>query len=288
MDSIPAFVYNIRLELLPAAVTSKSCGVRIPMAKKSPLPIWVLNLKQDTHRLRFMRKQAKALKLAFSVVEAMDGNRLTDGDWSLYSKERALQVSGRELTPGEVGCALSHARMWERMVRGNIPEVLIFEDDILIGDALPRILEHRSRFPKDWEMVNFSTDAPQEPFGPFLTGIYRASRHKDWADRASAYLLNVNGARKLLEHVYPIGHTADGLTWRTDITGLVSYGVYPRVVILSDLESSIWTRGEIRPPGFATRKYREFLAMGRAVAVFFGVAPLIRKIRNRMRPAHRL
>lgn len=253
------------------------------MTKKSPLPIWVLNLKQDTHRLRFMRKQLKALKLAFSVVEALDGNRLTAKDWSLYSKGRALQVSGRELTPGEIGCALSHARMWERIVHGHIPEVLIFEDDVLIGEALPRILEKRSHLPKDWELINFSTDAPQDPFGPFLTGIYRASRHEDWADRASAYLLNIKGARRLLEHAYPIGHTADGLTWRTDITGLISYGVYPRVVILSDLESSIWKRGEIRPPRFLTRKRREFAAMGRAILVFFGLAGLFRRVKELLR-----
>jgi glycosyl transferase family 25 len=252
------------------------------MAKKSPLPVWVLNLKQDKHRLRFMQRQLRNLRLEFTVVKAVNGNLLTSEEWNRYSKKKAIRVSGRELTPGEVGCALSHARMWERMDRENLREVLILEDDVLISEALPRILAKRSRLPKDWEMVNFSTDAPQEPFGRFLTDIYRASRHKDWADRSSAYLLRLRGARKLLQHVYPIGHTADGLTWRTDITGLVSYGIYPRVVILSELDSSIWSEGGIRPPGFATRKYREFLAMGRATAVFFGMAPLIRKIRNRI------
>jgi glycosyl transferase family 25 len=247
---------------------------------KSIPPIWVLNLKTDTHRLRFMRKQLRALHLPFQRIEAVDGSVLTSEERGLYSKANALQYSRRELTPGEIGCALSHARMWERMIREKIREVLIFEDDVLIGDALPRILAKRSRLPKDWEMINFSTDAPQEPFGRFLTDIYRASRHKDWADRSSAYLLRLRGARKLLQHVYPIGHTADGLTWRTDITGLVSYGIYPRVVILSELDSSIWSEGGIRPPGFAARKYREFLAMGQAASVFFGLTPLIRKIKD--------
>jgi glycosyl transferase family 25 len=245
---------------------------------KSQLPIWVLNLKTDKRRLRFMQKQLRALKLDFTVVEALDGSRLSPDDWKLYSKEKALKFSKRELTPGELGCALSHARMWERIVRENIPEVLIFEDDVLIGGAFPAILDHRDRFPVDWELINFSTDAPQEPFGKFITDIYRVSRHKDWADRASAYLINSKGAKKLLNHAYPIGHTADGLTWRTDITGVVSYGVYPRVVILSDLDSSIWSRGEISQPSWATRKHKEFIFMMKTISRFFGISQLFNEL----------
>jgi glycosyl transferase family 25 len=250
------------------------------MKKMPDLPIWVLNLKKDKYRLRFMTKQLRALKLNFTVVEALDGSRLSPDDWKLYSKDQALKFSKRELIPGEIGCALSHARMWERIVREDIREVLIFEDDVLIGGALPAILAHRNRLPGNWELINFSTDAPQEPFGKFITDIYRASRHKDWADRASAYLLNSKGAKKLLDQAYPIGHTADGLTWRTDITGVVSYGVYPRVVILSDLDSSIWATGEIRQPGFAARKYKEFLFMLKTIVRFFGIAQLVKSIRG--------
>jgi hypothetical protein len=86
----------------------------------------------------------------------------------------------------------------------------------------PRHSCPRNRLPGDWELIDFSTDAPQEPCGKCLIDISRASRHKDWADRASAYLINSTGAKKLLDQAYPIGHNADGLTWRMDITGVVS------------------------------------------------------------------
>ena len=249
--------------------------------EKKHLPIWVLNLKQDTHRLRFMRRQFRRLNLPFTVIQAVDGARLTREELERYSKDRAVQYSKRELSPGEIATSLSHARMWERMLRENLNEVLIFEDDVLIAEALVDILRNRHRFPKDWEFINFSTDAPQAPFGQFITDIYRASHHREWADRASAYLLNPKGARKLLAHVYPIGHTADGLTWRTDITGLVSYGVYPRVVILSDLDSSIWTKGEIPKRSFLSRKGVEFAAIVKSISRFFGITQLYKKISGR-------
>ena len=81
--------------------------------------------------------------------------------------------------------------------------------------------------------------------------------------------------------MYPIGHTADGLTWRTDITGVISYGVYPRVVIRSDLDSSIWARGEIKKPGFPARKREDFIVLIKAIARFLEITPLLKKIRGR-------
>jgi GR25 family glycosyltransferase involved in LPS biosynthesis len=255
------------------------------MKKKLNLPIWVLNLKQDKHRLQFMRRQLRNLHLDFQVMEAVDGACLTQDELSLYSKERAVQYSKRELSPGEIATSISHARMWERLLRENLKEVLIFEDDVLIADVLIEILYQRRNLPRDWELINFSTDAPQEPFGKFITGIYRASRHKELADRASAYLLNPKGAKKLLADVYPIGHTADGLTWRTDITGLVSYGIYPRVVILSDLDSSIWKKGGIPRRGFLSRKAAEFMAIVKSIFRFFGITQLFKKIIASIKPA---
>jgi glycosyl transferase family 25 len=219
-----------------------------------------------------MTKQPRALNLDFTVMEALDGSRLSPDDWKQYSKS--------ELIPGEIGCALSHARMWERIALENIREVLTFEDDVLIGGTLPAILAHRNRLPGDWELTNFSTDAPQEPFGKFITDIYRASRHRDWVDQASAYLINSKGAKKLLDQAYPIGHTADGLTWRTDITGVVSYGVYPRVVVLSETDRSIWPTGEIRQSGFAEEKYKGFIYMLKTNLRFFGISQLAKRIRG--------
>jgi GR25 family glycosyltransferase involved in LPS biosynthesis len=264
-----------------AAATFRSGFLPIIMEKKLDLPVWVLNLKQDTRRLQFMRRQLRRLNLPFTVIPAVDGSFLTPEELGLYSKDRAVQYSKRELSPGEIATSLSHARMWERMLSEKRKEVLIFEDDVLIAGALIEILRNRNRFPKDWEFINFSTDAAQEPFGPFLTDVYRASRHKEWADRASAYLIKPEGARKLLAHAYPIGHTADGLTWRTDITGLVSYGVYPRVVILSEMESSIWKKGDMPKRSFVSRKGAEFAAILKSISRFFGITQLYKKISSR-------
>jgi hypothetical protein len=65
------------------------------------------------------------------------------------------------------------------MLRENLKEVLIFEDDVLIAEALVDVLRNRHKFPQDWEFNNFSIDVPPAPFGGFLTDFYRASHHRN-------------------------------------------------------------------------------------------------------------
>jgi glycosyl transferase family 25 len=251
------------------------------MTKTLDLPIWVLNLQEDKPRLLFMRKQLRKLNLDYEVIPAVNGAALSAEERKLYSPEMAVQCSKRELTLGEIGCMLSHIRMWERMLRERIRELLVLEDDVFIGQGIIEVLKNRKKLPRDWEFENFSTDAAQAPFGQFIADIYRASRHKEAAVRTSAYLINRKGAQKLLDHAYPIRYTADGLTWSTDVTGLVSYGIYPRVAVLSELESSIWTMDKFPRRSYAARKRDDFIFMLKAIARFLGITPLLKRLFGR-------
>ena len=47
-----------------------------------------------------------------------------------YSPPRSLFEVGRGLMEGEVGCALSHLRLLQRMLDERLPEVMIVEDDV--------------------------------------------------------------------------------------------------------------------------------------------------------------
>jgi glycosyl transferase family 25 len=192
-----------------------------------------------------MEEQLKGLNLPFDFISAVDGSKLSTGELKLYSRKDALRCTGRELSRGEIGCALSHAGMWQRMMNEGIDEVLILEDDVVLGEMFIRVLQDRSRLPDDWELINFMTDVPQLPIGQPVCDIYRVCRFEGFANRTGAYLINRRGAEKLLKHVFPVRWPADGLTGRTYITGLVSYGIEPRLLILNHFESDIWKNGDV-------------------------------------------
>lgn len=146
------------------------------------------------------------------------------------------------MPPGHIACALSHARMWHQMLADNLNEVLVLEDDALIGESLIDILRSRQKFPLNWELMNFFTDVQRVTFGTPVIGNYKFCRFKGNANRTSTYLINRRGAKKLLKHCSPIRYSVDGLTGRTYVTGLISYGIEPQVAALSDYanDSEIW------------------------------------------------
>jgi glycosyl transferase family 25 len=126
------------------------------------------------------------------------------------------------------------------MIDEQIPECVVLEDDIFTGHMFKEVLRMRHHLPYDWDFINFCTDARQQPFGAFLTDIYRASNHLDPANRTSSYLIRLSGAKKLMRVAYPIRYEADGLTGRPHVSGLISYGVSPSVVALQDVDSDVW------------------------------------------------
>jgi glycosyl transferase family 25 len=175
------------------------------------------------------------------MINASDGNTLSQEELQTYSKRHALKDKGRELSRGEIGCALTHANMYQQMLDDNLDEVLILEDDIVITRDLLNVLLQRRKFPPDWDAVNFAnTWAKTIPRGELLCKDYRICRFKSIANRTSAYLINRQGAKKLIEHVYPIRLPADDLVGRTRISGLHLYGITPSVVALANFESDIW------------------------------------------------
>jgi len=105
----------------------------------------------------------------------------------------------------------------------------------------------------------WGTPVPLEP--PFHKD-YRLCRFEGTASGALCYLVTKNGARKLLDFVYPIRMPADDIIGRTAITGLALYGVTPNPVRLADLQSTIWKdANELNQlqrfaPGAALRAWR--------------------------------
>lgn len=207
-------------------------------------PIWVVNLERSSERRRFMQEQFAALNLSYRIINATDGKKLSREELQKYSKRHALKFKRRELSTGEIGCALTHAKIYQQMLDENIDEVLILEDDIVLTQDLFDVLLQRRKFPPEWEAVNFAnTWAKAIPLGEPVYKDYRICRFKRIANRTSAYLLNRQGAKKLSEHVYPIRLPADDLVGFTHITGLHLYGITPSVVALADFKSDIWSDG---------------------------------------------
>ena len=184
-------------------------------------------------RKKEIGERLEKLGLKFEFFKAIDGSQLSQQEKELYSQKSAIQQFGRELMEGEIGAAISHAKIWQWVI--DIDQtVLVLEDDAVFDINLINLIKNNKKFPSDWELINFHTDAGLEPIGETVYDEYRIARLLGDANRLTAYLINPKGAKKLIKHVYPIRVQCDGLTGRTNITGLISYGVAPQLVKNSD------------------------------------------------------
>jgi glycosyl transferase family 25 len=98
----------------------------------------LINLNKDKDRLDFMSRQLKSLGISFERVEAIYGKEYKGNE---YDKDLAVKLNGKELSVGEVGCALSHKRSVEKFLESQSDYCLILEDDVKIDKDFKNILE---------------------------------------------------------------------------------------------------------------------------------------------------
>jgi glycosyl transferase family 25 len=124
---------------------------------RGPLPpVWVVNLERSVDRRERMRHQLNGLGLAYEFVKAVDGRELTDQDLAKWCEpSAAVAIIKRELTRGEVGCSLSHLRLYDRMIQEGHEEAVILEDDVNVNPVFVDIFSRRELPGPDWEMVVF-------------------------------------------------------------------------------------------------------------------------------------
>ena len=103
------------------------------MANAFP-PIIVISLGRVAERRAAMQRELAGFD--FEFFEAVDGNAL---DESVYRHRMQTEwwklMRGRQLSPGEIGCFLSHYGVWQRIVETGTPFALILEDDARLEDT---------------------------------------------------------------------------------------------------------------------------------------------------------
>lgn len=202
--------------------------------------IIVISLKNSTRREN-IAKRLSGLGLDFTFFDATDGKKLPASvlesvDYDFYPK---YYLSPKPLTLGEIGCAISHIKVYEHMVENNIESSIILEDDAIVSQHFKEIVEDTlNKINKNHELIFFDHGKVKSHF--FKKRIvegYRLAHYKSPSKNsrrciiyATAYLITLSGAKKLLNYAYPIRLPADYLTGLIQKTRVDAYGIEPPCV----------------------------------------------------------
>ncbi len=194
-------------------------------------PVFVINLARDTARADHMRAALARVGLTAEFVPAVDGRALTAADRAMVDPARTRLIYGNDLLDTEIGCYLSHYRLYQRMLDENIEVALIMEDDLDIAPQLPALIAELLADPDPpWLVVRLDSLRTQlhEPPNPRFAGrqvrrfphgtLFRLDVH---VLGLGAYLIRQEGARRMLEYgrniFMPIDQTMDRF-WENRLT----------------------------------------------------------------------
>lgn len=189
------------------------------------MQLFVINLDADTARFRAAETQLKRAGLPFCRFPAVDGGALPPAvRAAAVNPFRWWCAMGRPAEPGEVGCALSHRRVYERMVAEAIPVACVLEDDVVLAADFPGQLQLAAHFPDLTrpQVVLLSNHSREE--GP--AGTVQPSRGDTCAE---GYVLTLPAARNLLRVNTPLQRPYDH--WRRWVQrGVIElYHAFPAV-----------------------------------------------------------
>ena len=207
------------------------------------LKTYVVNLERSTVRRNYMEEllsQYDFLNIEF--IKAIDGRLLSDKErQELFNYSKSLSLYGRTLNPGEVGCTLSHRSIYEKVINGDEPYVLVLEDDIKVIRSLDSINL------KEVDTVLNSL----LPRVLMLSGDYCYYKRKNLVRVYSAlgtyaYMVNKAAAKLLLYNIPPCCVADDWLFYKRK--GLKLYAIYPYMidanvnmdVLGSDVKQDSW------------------------------------------------
>ena len=106
------------------------------------MKVFLINLDKDTARMAAANAQLSKFNVLYERISAIYGKNLSLEERNTsVNKFRWWCAVGRPIALGEIGCALSHYQIYQRMIEENISSACILEDDVILEKDFKRQLK---------------------------------------------------------------------------------------------------------------------------------------------------
>uniref|UniRef100_A0A914DW51 Glycosyltransferase 25 family member n=1 Tax=Acrobeloides nanus TaxID=290746 RepID=A0A914DW51_9BILA len=213
--------------------------------------IYLINLKRRPERLRRMELVFKLLGIDYTLFEAVDGKHLAPEELEEIEFMPGYQdpYYKRPMKKGEIGCFLSHYRIWEDVVKNSYSRVIVFEDDVRFMEnstiELNEMVEDLMKMRTEWDFIYLGRKKMSPHGDEFFEPGHRYLSTVGYSYWTLGYALSLNGASKLI-HADPLSRLLaideflpimydkhPNKEWASYFPSrnLLAYAVYPVVVV---------------------------------------------------------
>lgn len=187
---------------------------------------YIINMERSMERRKYMQEVMGEMPyLQYEFVKAVDGTLLREKEKkALFNRQALAKRYGKELSDGELGCALSHQKCYQKIIESDDNFGFIFEDDITLKRDIRKELEilkpvYDSRKPRvilwsGWFWYNTKIVYHGMQLGKIWDGFL-----------AQAYIINKPAAR--IMKMDRLEAVADDWLWFRK-RGVSIFGIIPR------------------------------------------------------------
>jgi len=217
------------------------------------IQVLVISLERSTERRDRVQHELKNTFLHWEFLDAVDGFALKELPKS-YDQAKVRRLQGYELTPGEIGCYLSHMKAWDHCVEQN-RLTLVFEDDFVINGDLKKVLESLAQMDQKWSLVRLAAlYETEQRLIDRREGIELVENKGDPVG-AAAYLIKPSAAMRLIKYSSAIYEPVDHYLEHYSKHGVRMLAVKPYPVSIVGKDSTITDRpGRLPVKGFQKTK----------------------------------
>lgn len=230
------------------------------------MKVYVINLPNSVDRRNSIIKELAKYNLQFELISGVYGKDVDRKSKDIFDEESYViknkfltksYVHGK-LTDGELGCAISHLKVYKTILKNKEDGALVLEDDITLNINIVDVFNKGLEICPNAEYINCSypkNGLRQSIFAkrhPFVVEgkkfiIYRAGvPYFDWflnrrrrVGGAYCYYISKTACEKLLQLAYPIRMESDRLLGHVAFNGLKTFLINPSPVKFDNFQSDI-------------------------------------------------
>jgi GR25 family glycosyltransferase involved in LPS biosynthesis len=174
--------------------------------------IFIINLDKDIERLNEAKKQLNKYNITnYERISGINGSKLTEQEKKLITTD----VGNILASDSMIGCGISHINLWKRIIDDGIEKCLILEDDFILEDNFINKFNDAYKYCPDNYDLLFLTANPIHNKNLRISNINKYFYKQLFVSQTLAYIITIDGAKKLLNHINKISYHIDveiGLT----------------------------------------------------------------------------
>ena len=167
------------------------------------IPVYVISLESARERRALIKAHLDGLKIEYELINAVDGAKLDPG-------YRESVNPAKNMSPGALGCYLSHLHVYEHIIQNHISVALILEDDTVLHYSVKTLVENGCQnLDFDYCFLG-SEDRGDEGYVLYDAGSavelgsgFNAYLLSSGPYCLNAYLLTLQGAKKRIACAFP-------------------------------------------------------------------------------------